>query len=311
MFYKINNKFKKGDQNTYKSPNYFSDDFYYGLYNWFMFEAINVILISFVSDLIICLCLKRFFDLQIKFFEILFLQIIMIAPAVVYVFCDATLLMLLVLKLVAGLLLTVLITDSYRWGFLWKLYMCYVAMMFSVYGCAEFMLLLGCACIKTVTGTDLPEYLHGVLLIAVLVYVTLIFVLVRKWVNYKNLKPYLANVSFMLLGKHIEMVGLIDSGNSLIDSKTNKPVVVVSSSIIKKHFNSLDVKFDGKNDLCKRFIECVAVGGISFKMPIIDVESVTITTNNTAKRFDCVIGVVNQEFCDAKNYQCLIHRNFC
>ena len=115
----------------------------------------------------------------------------------------------------------------------------------------------------------------------------------------------------MLLGKHIEMVGLIDSGNSLIDSKTNKPVVVVSSSIIKKHFNSLDVKFDGKNDLCKRFIECVAVGGISFKMPIIDVESVTITTNNTAKRFDCVIGVVNQEFCDAKNYQCLIHRNFC
>jgi hypothetical protein len=132
---------------------------------------------------------------------------------------------------------------------------------------------------------------------------------VNKLTKINKLKHHLARVSFSIYGKHIEVVGLIDSGNSLVDKVTNKPVIVISVAALKKHFKDSAIYNFKDSVFCERFVDCVLAGGARLKMPILDIGSVCIKRDDEVKSFDCVLGFVDQKFCDEKDYQCLIHRN--
>ena len=117
------------------------------------------------------------------------------------------------------------------------------------------------------------------------------------------------NVSFFINGKHIEVVGLLDSGNSLKDTKTRKPVIVISSKVLKKYFSDFEFEMMLKKSFCDYFLDCETASGSRFKMPVIDIGKVMINQNNFIKSFDCVLGVVNQKFYN-KKYECLLHQDF-
>ena len=278
-------------------------------YNFGMFEIINIIVVSFLSDLMILFLLKRVLMLSVGKWELCFIQIIPLAPTFVFVLCQTGLLVFIGLKMLAAMLVCVLITDSFKFGFISKLYFLYVVLMFSIYGFAEFEILLVESVFENLFGMQMQSMYYGLCVIGLWVYVALIYLLMCKLTKINKLRQHIAHVSFSLFGKHIEVVGLIDSGNSLMDNVTNKPVVVISVHALKKHFKDFWGVDMHSNALCQHFVDCVVAGGKKFQMPIFDIGSVCVKRGVEIKSFDCVLGFVTQKFYDEKDYQCLIHRN--
>lgn len=275
-----------------------------------MVDIINCIVLSLISDLILMFCLKKIFGLRVKYVELCCLEIVALAPVVIFVLCKILVIQFLFFKLLAGLLICVLITDSFRFGFLFKLIMAYVVLFFSVYGISCFMVLFAKSVLSQAFGVNVSYAFDFVVLAGVIVYVLLIYMLVHKLSKFKTLKNYLAGVSFMFMGKHIEIVGLLDTGNSLVDDVTHKPVVIVSINAIKRYFSDLSIDSIKNGFVCDRVINCVSAGEKSFKIPVYDVGEICIKRDGEIKSQKCVLGFANREFCDDKDYQCLLHRDF-
>ena len=272
-----------------------------------MVEIINCIILNVTTDLMLLFCLKKFFKLKVRVLEILFLEIVMVAPAVVYVLCNIMLAQFVILKLIAGVLVCLLITDSFSFCFLSKLFGLYIVFFFSIFGVNNFMVEFVKTVASMVFNITIPYFFDFVVLVGVIVYVVMIFVLVRGLSKFNTLKNYLANVSFMFMGKHIQIVGLYDTGNTLIDDVTHKPVVIVSSDALKKYF--ADINFE-KDFVCDRCVECVSAGEACFSVPVYDVGEICIKQGGEIKCERCVLGFVERGFYDDKNYQCLLHRDF-
>ena len=124
-----------------------------------------------------------------------------------------------------------------------------------------------------------------------------------------NFKNFLADVSFSLSGKHISLKGLIDSGNSVYDSNSRLPVVLLSIDSLKK-FMPL-ASFSYVSEVLSSHLEkCVLVGGNNIYVPIVKVEDCKIFRNGKANNTRFVVGVVEKKFYDEKHYDCLLHRDF-
>ena len=123
-------------------------------------------------------------------------------------------------------------------------------------------------------------------------------------------------VSFLLFGNHIQINGLLDSGNSLYDTKTGKAVIIVSLNAIKK-FISIDdyKKLCGDEATHYKIInqlQCSTVGEKKVTLPIIDIGEVVIENfeDGAQKKFKCVIGITKEDFLEKNDYECLLHREF-
>ena len=119
--------------------------------------------------------------------------------------------------------------------------------------------------------------------------------------------------SFLLFEKHIEITGLLDSGNTLYDTKTGKAVIVVSTKVLKRVLNSEEYNQVLKGDFsvlknCDE-IEYVSVGGIQAQMPIVRDVTVKVKSLSETVSKSCVIGFVNQTFTSDK-IECLVHKDF-
>ena len=114
-------------------------------------------------------------------------------------------------------------------------------------------------------------------------------------------------LSFLLFGKHIEFVGFIDSGNSLYDSLTKKPVVVASKKSLERYFSKNEI-YDIMNNF-GRVLECETIGESLVKIRVFSIKDFTIFDEKTSKQIPCVLGVVDKVFENTK-YDCLLHRDF-
>ena len=116
-------------------------------------------------------------------------------------------------------------------------------------------------------------------------------------------------MSFSLADKHISLKGLIDSGNSVYDTKSNLPVVFLSIDCLKRFIPLATYAY--VNEILSSHCEkCVLVGGKNIYVPIVNVSDCKIEINGQVKNIKFAIGIVKQKFFDTKHYDCLLHRDF-
>ncbi len=126
----------------------------------------------------------------------------------------------------------------------------------------------------------------------------------------KDLKKLLAKIEFSLLDDHIKVTGLIDSGNSLYDSKTKLPVIVISKAVLRKYIADINYEIITLLLAEARREECLVVDGHRFEIPILEVKRICIDRDGEKKEIKCVLGVVEHKIYDTSNFECLIHKDF-
>lgn len=128
----------------------------------------------------------------------------------------------------------------------------------------------------------------GLLLLIFVLYSRLMILLVNKFKQNKTINEFLYSVVFNIKSKAFEINGFLDSGNFLIDKKTNLPVLVVSSKV----FEQISLED------CRE-IQYSSVGGTAYKMKIIEPENCKIFNKSSGKEIkanDFVIGVSKSNF---------------
>ncbi len=283
---------------------------YIANYNSGMVDLINIFISSFVLDFSSGVLVKKIFKLSPSFVYLFLLQIFNISTVVVYVFCAIKFYEFLLFKLIANLIICVLVTDSFKFFDVFKLWFFDLIIMFSLYGFSIFITEFFRAVIESGFRQKTAKNINFIIIIGVFLYFVAIFCFFCKLSKQKTFNNYLAKVSFLLYGKHIEITGLLDSGNSLIDLKTNKPVIVISSNSLRKYFMNFDFENVLESGFCCRSIRCESAGGSVFQMPIVSIDNVCVKQGEIKKEIKCMLGIVNQKFYDEKKYDCLIHRDF-
>jgi hypothetical protein len=153
----------------------------------------------------------------------------------------------------------------------------------------------------------ISKNLHFIIYFAIILYVFAIFDIVSYLEKRKILNNYLINLSFSIFGKHIEVVGFIDSGNSLYDTFTRKPVIIVSKRSLEKHFSPKELSLFLSST--GRVIECETIGNGLTKLKVYDIKAINYSKGETIKQKPCVVAVLDKVFENAK-YDCLLHRDF-
>lgn len=276
-------------------------------------EILNVFLYHFVLDVIVMLVLKKLFKLQVKTRHLLLLQVLSLCAIALNVFVFSKSYQYLLCKISFGILICLLITNAYNAKDLFELCAAYIIFMFAIFGFAVFMTEFTKVVIYEIVGKKIKKTCDFIVLLGVVLFVLIISFFAKVFSKTKTLNSFLSKVSFYLFGKHIEITGLLDSGNMLYDTKSGKPVVVISVVVLKQLLPFEDYKkfIQGDYSSVRLFnkLNYVAAGGKSHSMPIFDIGTITISINAKNTKKECVIGVVNQEFENGK-YQCLLHRDF-
>lgn len=303
----------KGDLKRNKKPIYFFFSCSEQLYNLTMEIIVNSFVYSFILDYFISVSQKKLFRLEVKNVCLLLLQVLNISSVAVFLFCNIAFYQFLLIKLLANLIISLLITNSYKFKEITHLFVSYVIILFSVYGFAIFLTEFARVVISQIFGVFIERIYDYLILFGIFIFVFVIVFFAQNIGKNKTINSFLMKVSFSLFGKHIEITGLLDSGNVLYDTKSSKAVIVVSASIFKQVLPKKDYQKFIQNDYSSvkvsNQISYVSVGGKKLVMPIFDVGVVKVSSDGKIQTKECVIGVVNQEF-DGGKYQCLLHRDF-
>lgn len=292
--------------------------FYQGLtykisYTFVMVKIIEFFVITFVLDYLISLSQKSLLKLSASKFYILMLQIINISANAIFVFCGLATYQFILIKIFANIILSLLITDSYKSKNIVILILSYIIFSLAIYGFSLFFMEFLKAAIFELFGIKIQNFYNLTLFFGQILFIFAIFTFVSGIEETKRLKNYLSKVSFLLNSKHIEITGLLDSGNTLYDTKTGKAVIVVSTKVLKRVLNSEEYNQVLKGDFsvlknCDE-IEYVSVGGIQAQMPIVRDVTVKVKSLSETVSKSCVIGFVNQTFTSDK-IECLVHKDF-
>lgn len=277
--------------------------------NYITFFAIN-----FIVDLVLCFTLKKMFKLSCSKLGVFFLQILNICASAIYLFLELKFYEFVLLKIVADFVICLIITDSYKFSKILILFATSLLIMFSYYGFSKFIIKFVQSIFNEVFCIKLPYFCDFLIIFALFCYVFAIFALIHKLSKNKNLKTFLRKVSFLAFGKHIEIVGFIDTGNVLYDTKTKLPVIVLKCDSLKNFLPSKIYKNITNGNFSKlgvsHYIKCVSVAGKQMEIPIINIKKATISDGCDSKTFECVIGIVNHRFENSNEYDCLLHRDF-
>lgn len=270
-------------------------------------DYIGIVLSVFIIELIVdCLVLK-IFRLHYNFLYLLFLQIPKVCASVICLFYSSILWLCLLVKILSKIITVIFITDSFRFKKIVSLFVLEMILLFSIGGFIEFLILCFNATMEDVFYRKIDRKYHFLLVFSIILYIFAFFKTVRCIEKNKFLKRFSANVSFFIFGKHINLYGLIDSGNSLNDPFTKLPVVLVSRVALKKFLSLQELDF--LLDLKSRKINCDTVSGSKIEVPIFNVSSVTIKQGNEVRKHRCMVGIISNGLEDGK-FDCLLHRDF-
>lgn len=269
--------------------------------------------VCFIIDFVKDMTLKKLFKLSSNVLEIVFLQILNMSILAIYLFCELEFYQFVLLKILISMVIVLLMTDSYKPSKVFSLFFISNILMFSYFGFYKFFALLARAIIIELFSIKLPYFCDLIINIAIFCYVFAVFAIINSFARKRIINNFLRKVSFLAFGKHINLTGLIDTGNVLYDNKTGCPVVLVSSYSLEKYLpkntyenitnnNFKEVGFDHS-------LKLVTVSNKTFDVPILNVKKVIINNDEKSKEFKAVIGIVNHRFENQKNYDCLIHRD--
>lgn len=261
----------------------------------------------FIIDILVWMLIKKLLKLDVSTVGLFFSQICNIAVLVCFCFIQMQIWIFVLLKFIAAILIALLNVNSYRIESVFVLIQSYVILGLSVYGYYEFLLLLFESLNFNLFMSKI--YFKIVFVVCFALFYLFLYLLMSLFTKNRNLQSFLADVSFLLCDKHIRLKGLIDSGNSFYDSKSNLPVVLLSLDCLKK-FIPLATSVYVNDILASHCEKCVVVGGKNLYVPIVNVAECKVVRNGKIMNKKFVIGVVKQSFYDEKHYDCLLHRDF-
>ena len=159
---------------------------------------------------------------------------------------------------------------------------------------------------KEMTGVEIVKKYHYIIMLLIIVYIMGIFALCKFLDKNKKRKDYLAKLSLKLNGVHMCFSGLIDSGNSLKDNFTKKPVILISKSSMLKYFSIHE--FDRIIEDCRN-LKCNTVTERGFNIKVTKINKLKIESSDGVEFVSCVIGFVDEKFENGR-YDCLLPRDY-
>ena len=153
----------------------------------------------------------------------------------------------------------------------------------------------------------------GVILLVVFVYIRIIEYIARVIYKKRNLIPFIRDISLIIDNRQINMKGLLDSGNGLIERRTGLPVVIISLTTLMRVYKLKDIQTaieSGKSDKIKnvRFINYSTVAGTSKKMLIFDADELILKDENkeiSIKNF--ALGLCMHDFKSKDDFEILLN----
>lgn len=270
-------------------------------------EKINIIVIVFLVELICDFIVLKIFKIKYKVIYILFLQIPKVLASVSCLFMKFNFCVEILIKIFAKLITVIFLTDSFKFKKLIKFLFLEYVLLFSVGGFALFLIKWLESIYSIKLMKNFPNNRRYLLIIGIICYIFAVFKLTRIISKNTNFNRNLVEVSLMIGSKHINVYGLVDSGNSLIDIKTNKPVLVISLQTITKLISKNDYK--KMIDENSHKLDCETISSSSFSIPILENINVKVKIENEWIVANCVVGVVDKKFENGK-YDCLLWRDF-
>jgi len=268
---------------------------------------LNLSIEFLIIELFVWILIKKVYKLNIKMVYLILSQIPNIALVLCFLFSGLNILYLIILKIILIFLICLLITNAYNYKAIFNILGLYLLISFSIYGYYSFLRMIVISLNFYWQKNNI--YFDAIFAVAFVVFYLLLYVILKSIKNIGNLKNLLADVSFCLSDNHITLKGLIDTGNSVYDKKTNLPVVLLSIDSLKKYLPLVNFSYV-LEILATHCEKCVLVGGESVYIPIVSVSDCKIVKNERTNYDKFVIGVVKQKFYDEKHYDCLIHRDF-
>lgn len=265
--------------------------------------VLSVFLIEFVVDF---LALK-IFKIHYNILYLLFLQIPKICASIICLIYSNIFWLCILSKILSKTIAVIFITDSFKFKRIVSLVILEMMLLFSIGGFVWFLILCLDATMNDVFYCKIDKKYYFIIIFSIILYVFAFFKIVRCIENNKFLKRFSAKVSFSVCGKHINLYGLIDSGNSLNDPLTRLPVILVSNESLKRFLSiqELDFLFGLK---CRK-ICCDTVSGSKVDIPIFNVSYVELRQGKEIQKRRCMIGVISHGLENGK-YDCLLHRDF-
>lgn len=148
-----------------------------------------------------------------------------------------------------------------------------------------------------VTATTVVWYYILELVLAVIVS-TIIYISFRVMHYKKFIKSFVYEIEVFGLNKELKLKMLLDSGNTLIDPKTGRPIIVCSKDALEK-------KLDAKINLEKlRRVNYQTINGYCSSLNVFVAPKVVLKQNGAEKEIKATIGIVDKNF---KLYDGLLH----
>lgn len=273
---------------------------------------INFFIQNLILDIAIILILHKLFKLSLNKLEFFVLVIFSVMPQILYASFSYMYVWFVVSKLIFYLFLSVFSANNLNFREVFCLYGGGVLMMFSVFGFAEFFLKFIEAVFLELFGISISVLFHFLVTLALVLYVFLLYFFLVTLPRQRKSKEFFKNVSFFLFGRHIEITGLIDTGNTLYDTKTKKPVIVVSISALKKFLSENEIEMlETKNYVGLDISSELPYRSASGKdtMPIIDIGQAKITKGKDEFYYKSVLGIASFDLTTEK-YDCLLGKEF-
>lgn len=275
---------------------------------------ITFLITNFVLDLTIIFLVCSTFGLKAKRIELVILMVFSLVPSILFVFYKIKLVFLVLLKMAFYIFVSFFLIEEFTLKKILSLFGFEIFLFFSVYGFNEFFILFVRSVILTLFSKKLSIIFNLTVTFSLLIYIFLLNLLFTKLAKDKKFKNFLSKVSFYLFGRHIEITGLIDSGNALYDTVTKKSVVIIPLSVLRKFLSESECDMiRDKNYFgleISHELEYVTVGGKKSYMPIVDIGEIQVERNGEKQNFECVLGIVQENFADEKKFECLLHREF-
>ena len=108
-------------------------------------------------------------------------------------------------------------------------------------------------------------------------------------------------------------MGLLDTGNVLFDTKTKLPVIIINVKALKEFLSQKNYQnITNKNYLnlgVSHYLKVATISNEENEIPIIIPKFVIIKNGGNVKNEKCVLGLVDHDFENSKDYQCLLHRD--
>lgn len=276
--------------------------------NYIIFFVVNIMI-----DVGLLLTLKRIFKLQIQKINLLFLEIFNVINMMIYTFLELKFYQFILIKLLINLIIVLLITDSYRIANLFNLYITSLILMFTYFGFYKFIYILINAITNHIFCKNMSQIANICVVFVLFLYIFAVFKCVSKLSKIKKIKSLLRKVSFFAFGKHIEIMGLLDSGNALYDTKTGLPVIIINVKCLQKYLSQKDYQNITNNNYLNfsvsHYLKVATISNEEKEIPIIIPRSVVIKNGGELKNEKCVLGLVNHDFENSKLYECLLHRD--